>query len=64
VQAAKGREWAQVLLPCLEQGQFPRGGDMAEERRYFYVAASRAITGLTLFEPDEQHAARRSSLLN
>jgi DNA helicase-2/ATP-dependent DNA helicase PcrA len=64
VQAAKGREWPQVLLPCLEQGQFPRGGDLAEERRYFYVAASRAIAGLTLFEPDEQNAARRSALLS
>ena len=63
VQAAKGREWLQVLLPCLEQGQFPRGADLAEERRYFYVAASRAIAGLTLFEPDEQNAARRSPLL-
>jgi hypothetical protein len=28
------------------------------------VAASRAIAGLTLFEPDEQNAARRSSLLS
>jgi DNA helicase-2/ATP-dependent DNA helicase PcrA len=61
VQAAKGREWPQVLLPCLEQGQFPRGGDIAEERRYFYVAASRAIAGLTLFEPEDP--ARRSALL-
>jgi len=68
VQAAKGREWPQVLLPYMEQGQFPRrtgnAEELAEERRYLYVAISRAIGGLTLFEPDAAHADRRSSLLS
>ena len=68
VQAAKGREWPQVLLPYMEQGQFPRQVDnaeeMAEERRYLYVAISRAITGLSLFEPNQAQAALRSKLLS
>jgi len=65
VQSAKGREWQQVLLPYMEEGQFPRatrnGDEYAEERRYLYVAISRAIAGLTLFEPAA--AERRSRLL-
>lgn len=68
VQSAKGREWQQVLLPYMEEGQFPRvtrnAEEFAEERRYLYVAISRAIAGLTLFEPDAAHAAQRSRLLN
>jgi DNA helicase-2/ATP-dependent DNA helicase PcrA len=66
VQSAKGREWQHVLLPYMEEGQFPRatrnGEEFAEERRYLYVAISRAIAGLTLFEPAA--AERRSRLLN
>jgi DNA helicase-2/ATP-dependent DNA helicase PcrA len=50
----------------MEEGQFPRatrnGDEYAEERRYLYVAISRAIAGLTLFEPAA--AERRSRLLN
>lgn len=52
----------------MEDGQFPRvtrnAEEFAEERRYLYVAISRAIAGLTLFEPDAAHAAQRSRLLN
>lgn len=64
IQAAKGQEWPYVLLPYLERGQFPRLADMEEEKRYFYVAMTRAIHGLTFFEPDEEHAALRSELVN
>lgn len=64
IQAAKGQEWPYVLLPYLERGQFPRLPDMEEEKRYFYVAMTRAIHGLTFFEPDEEHAAARSELVN
>jgi DNA helicase-2/ATP-dependent DNA helicase PcrA len=65
VQSAKGREWQHVLLPYIEEGQFPRatrnGEEFAEERRYLYVAVSRAIAGLSLFEPTAPE--RRSRLL-
>lgn len=63
VAAAKGREWPCVLLPLLEQGQFPRGRDAEEEKRYFYVAITRAMRQLLLFEPDEGNAAARSYLM-
>jgi DNA helicase-2/ATP-dependent DNA helicase PcrA len=40
---AKGLEWEAVLLPRLEEGELPvRRGDVAEERRLFYVGLTRA----------------------
>lgn len=64
VQAAKGREWPVVLLPYLEKGQFPRTvvtpEEKAEESRYLYVAVSRVVSQLHLFEPDDEHASLRS----
>ncbi|GAA4020569.1 ATP-dependent helicase [Actimicrobium antarcticum] len=63
VQYAKGKEWPQVLIPYLERGQFPRTANLGEERRLLYVAMTRAMTSLTLFEPAEAFASRRSALL-
>ncbi|UTY57741.1 3'-5' exonuclease [Massilia sp. erpn] len=63
VAAAKGREWPCVMVPLIEQGQFPRGRDTEEEKRYFYVAITRAMQALLLFEPDERNAAARSYLM-
>ncbi|MEB0135949.1 ATP-dependent helicase [Actimicrobium sp. CCC2.4] len=54
VQYAKGKEWPQVLIPYLERGQFPRTANLGEERRLLYVAMTRAMTALTLFEPAGQ----------
>jgi DNA helicase-2/ATP-dependent DNA helicase PcrA len=54
VQYAKGKEWPQVLIPYLERGQFPRTASLGEERRLLYVAMTRAMTTLTLFEPAGQ----------
>ncbi len=54
VQYAKGKEWPQVLIPYLERGQFPRTASLGEERRLLYVAMTRAMTALTLFEPAGQ----------
>ena len=40
---AKGLEWEAVLLPRVEEGELPvRRGDVAEERRLFYVGLTRA----------------------
>lgn len=40
---AKGLEWDAVLLPRVEEGELPvRRGDVAEERRLFYVGLTRA----------------------
>lgn len=64
IQAAKGRQWPHVLIPYLQRDEFPRLADMAEEVRHFYVAMTRAVTSLSLFEPDEEHAGWRSSLMD
>jgi len=40
---AKGLEWEAVFLPRVEEGELPvRRGDIAEERRLFYVGLTRA----------------------
>ncbi|MCL1814652.1 MAG: ATP-dependent helicase [Treponema sp.] len=48
----KGLEFRKVILSGLEQGVFPRedkeGDDMEEERRLFYVGATRAMNELYL----------------
>ena len=54
---AKGLEFPLVILPDLAEGLFPRcsidstAGDIADERRLFYVAATRAIKELILITP-------------
>jgi DNA helicase-2/ATP-dependent DNA helicase PcrA len=48
VHSAKGLEWAHVFVMGLNQGVFPSGGNLEEERRLFYVAATRARDDLTL----------------
>ena len=54
---AKGLEWSMVILPELADGSFPvlRTGwteqDLEDERRLFYVAATRAIERLVLLAP-------------
>lgn len=43
--SSKGREFDTVLLPGLQEGLMPRGGInvvLAEQRRHFYVALTRA----------------------
>jgi DNA helicase-2/ATP-dependent DNA helicase PcrA len=64
VRTAKGQEWGHVILPYLQQGEFPRGTDAAEERRFLYVAMTRAKASLTLCEPGEQYRQMWSSLLH
>ncbi|EJL84365.1 DNA/RNA helicase, superfamily I [Herbaspirillum sp. CF444] len=64
IQAAKGRQWPHVLVPYLQQHEFPRLRDIAEEVRHFYVAMTRAVSSLSLFEPDEEHAGQRSVLMD
>lgn len=52
VRNAKGKEFNHVILPFLEQGEFPFArADPGEEENLFYVAITRAISALTLISP-------------
>lgn len=52
VRNAKGKEFDHVILPFLEQGEFPfTRADRGEEENLFYVAITRAISALTLISP-------------
>jgi DNA helicase-2/ATP-dependent DNA helicase PcrA len=57
VHSAKGLEWLAVHLPHLVDGAFPSdmaltsSAGLAEERRLFYVATTRAREQLTLYTP-------------
>jgi len=58
--AVKGLEFEEVLLPFLEQGEFPdRHGRSTDEGNLFYVAVTRARTTLRLYA----HIARPSEFL-
>ena len=54
VHQAKGLEWRAVLVVWLAEGRFPsaRCDDEEEERRLFYVAATRAKERLALVYPE------------
>ncbi|HLN05696.1 MAG TPA: ATP-dependent helicase [Acidimicrobiales bacterium] len=66
VHSAKGLEWLAVHLPHLVDGAFPSdmaltsGAGLAEERRLFYVATTRARDRLTLYTPLRMPHHRRS----
>lgn len=52
VHRAKGLEWPCVMIPDLAEGKFPAAGARLEdERRLFYVAATRARERLVLMAP-------------
>ncbi len=56
VHQAKGMEWPVVAIPWLAEGMFPSAkavdeGRIAEERRLFYVAVTRAKDELYMFAP-------------
>jgi DNA helicase-2/ATP-dependent DNA helicase PcrA len=54
VRNAKGKEFEHVILPYLEQGEFPFDrADRKEEDNLFYVAITRAISALTLISPSD-----------
>jgi len=65
VHSAKGLEWSAVHLPHLVDGAFPSDmaltspAGLAEERRLFYVAATRARDQLTLYAPLRMPHQRR-----
>jgi DNA helicase-2/ATP-dependent DNA helicase PcrA len=51
---AKGKEYAHVLLPFLEVGEFPSPlCALRDEENLFYVAATRAKARLTLLSPSD-----------
>jgi DNA helicase-2/ATP-dependent DNA helicase PcrA len=66
VHSAKGLEWLAVHLPHLVDGAFPSdmaltsGAGLAEERRLFYVATTRARDLLTLYTPLRMPVHRRA----
>jgi DNA helicase-2/ATP-dependent DNA helicase PcrA len=64
VKSAKGQEWKHVVIPYVQNGEFPRGSDLAEERRFLYVAMTRAQESLTIAEPSDEFRNLRSSLLH
>lgn len=53
VETSKGKEYAHVILPLLESGEFPSTtADSAEEENLFYVGITRAKARLTMLLPD------------
>ncbi len=68
VHSAKGLEWPSVHLPHLVDGAFPSDmalgtpAGLAEERRLFYVATTRARDRLALYAPLRMPHHRRSRL--
>ena len=66
VHSAKGLEWSSVHLPHLVDGAFPSdmalgsAEGLAEERRLFYVATTRARDRLTLYTPLRMPYHRRA----
>jgi len=66
VHSAKGLEWTAVHMPHLVDGAFPSdmalgsAAGLAEERRLFYVATTRARDQLTLYTPLRMPHHRRS----
>jgi DNA helicase-2/ATP-dependent DNA helicase PcrA len=66
VHSAKGLEWSSVHLPHLVDGAFPSdmalgsAEGLAEERRLFYVATTRAKDRLTLYTPLRMPYHRRA----
>lgn len=62
---SKGMEWLCVIMPSLHQGAFPIvprtialqkiEGHLADERRLFYVAMTRAIQQLHMIAPRDPH---------
>lgn len=60
---AKGREFEHVVLPFLDNGEFPNSlCELEEEENLFYVAATRAKSRLTLIASDQPN--RRSVFIS
>jgi len=60
VHQAKGLEWENVYLAGVEQGMLPhKDGELAEEKRIFFVGCTRAAKRLTI-----SYAGPRSMFLN
>ncbi|SHH92176.1 ATP-dependent helicase [Pollutimonas bauzanensis] len=52
---SKGKEFDHVILPFLENGEFPSPmRDLKEEENLFYVGATRARSRLTLISPEDE----------
>lgn len=64
VRSAKGHEWPHVIIPYVQKGMFPRTGRTDEERRFMYVAMTRARDSLAVAEPSEAFRDQWSSLLH
>ena len=66
IHASKGREWDEVYIPDLNEGNIPHKKaftkeDIEEERRLFYVAMTRAKEKLWIgFVNDEKRSLKPS----
>jgi DNA helicase-2/ATP-dependent DNA helicase PcrA len=61
---SKGLEWPLVILPGLEEGVFPRlSSEIEDERRLFFVAATRAEKELLLIAPKDARLANHVSAM-
>jgi DNA helicase II / ATP-dependent DNA helicase PcrA len=64
VKSAKGHEWPHVIIPYVQSGEFPRTSNLAEEKRFLYVAMTRAMESLSIAEPSDDFKGFRSALLH
>lgn len=56
VAQAKGKEYEHVLMPLLEQGEFPSAKNSGQiEHNLFYVGITRTQKRLSLFVPQDSH---------
>lgn len=56
VAQAKGKEYEHVLMPLLEQGEFPSAKNSGQiEQNLFYVGITRTQKRLSLFVPQTEH---------
>jgi hypothetical protein len=63
--SAKGREWSNVMICGAEEGIFPSGRadtDIAEERRLFYVAMTRASSRLWISSCEARPQSRGANM--
>ena len=62
VKSAKGHEWSHVIVPYIQVGEFPRTSNLQEEKRFLYVAMTRARDHLVLMLPQRFYVHGQNAL--